>query len=124
MDPAMTDDPIAALRERIRATAQAADRLAEQAASAGAPGRAGAGPAGATGAGPDAEDAAREARALAALFALLHDALPEDLRRQIVDLVRQVLLLVRAVLDQVLLRLEAPAASGTAEPVVEDIPVR
>lgn len=118
MGPAMTDDPIAALRERIRATAQAADRLAEQAAASAA---ASPGPAAA---GPDAEEAAREARALAALFALCCDALPEDLRRQIVDLVRQVLLLVRAVLDQVLLRLEDPAGSGTAEPVVEDIPVR
>jgi hypothetical protein len=105
----MTDDPIAQLRERIRATAAAADRLAGEAANGHA---------------PHAEQAASEAQALAALFAVLRDALPPDLRQQVVDLVRQVLLLLRAVLDQVLLRLEAPpAGSADAGPPVEDIPV-
>lgn len=107
-----TDDPIDALRERIRATAAAADRLAAEAA--------GDTPAG----GDPAREAAQETQALVALVALLRDALPEDLRRQVLDLVRQVLLLLRAVLDQVLLRLEAPPEPRGAEPPVEDIPVQ
>ena len=45
-------------------------------------------------------------------------------RRQLADLVRQVLLLVRAVLDHVLGRLETPPGERrAAEPVVEDIPL-
>lgn len=111
------DDPIAALRERIRSTAQAADRLAGEATGDGATGAAGA----------TADDARREAQALAALLAMLRDVLPEELRHQVSDLIRQVLLLVRAVIDYYLLRLEPradPAGSGgPGEPVVEDIPL-
>lgn len=106
------DDPIAALRARIRSTAEAADRLA---------GEAGGGAAGAHGA---TSEAAREAQALAALVALLRDLLPDELRQQVADLIRQVLLLVRAVIDHYLLRFEQGPSDGAAgEPVVQDIPL-
>jgi hypothetical protein len=106
------DDPIAALRDRIRSTAEAADRLAGEAAAGGA------------GAGGSASEAAHEAQALAALVQMLRDLLPDELRQQLGDLVRQVLLLVRAVIDWYLLRLE-PGRAGErpAAPVVQDIPL-
>jgi hypothetical protein len=110
-----TDIRIEQLREKIRATAAAADRLADEAFNgADGPGRARA-----------ADDATQEAQALVALVQLLRDLLPEELRQQVMDLVRQVLLLVRAVIDWYLQRLEAPAAGPGASraPAVEDIPL-
>jgi hypothetical protein len=114
-----TDDPFDELRARIRSTADAAERLSfEAAAGAGGsqddPGRR----------ARAADDATQEAQALVALVALLRDLLPEELRQQIADLVRQVLLLVRAVIDWYLQRLEPGAAEPRrAGPVVEDIPL-
>lgn len=115
-------DPFDELRDRIRSTADAAERLTFEAAMG-----AGEGP------GDEgdsarrtraADDATQEAQALVALIALLRDLLPDELRRQLTDLIRQVLLLVRAVLDHVLRRLEAPPADrAAAGPVVEDIPL-
>lgn len=107
-------DPLEALRARIRSTADAADRLAAEA--SGGDGAADAGA---------ASEATREAQALVALVALLRDLVPDELRQQVADLVRQVLLLVRAVIDFYLDRLEpgpAPARRAAA-PVVQDIPL-
>jgi hypothetical protein len=117
-----TDDPFEQLRARIRSTADAAERLSFEAA------------AGAAGAddGPEdqgrraraADDATQEAQALVALVQLLRDLLPDELRQQVSDLIRQVLLLVRAVIDFYLLRLEPDSAERpSAAPVVEDIPL-
>ena len=110
------DDPLAALRERIRSTAEAADRLADQATRQ--PG----------GPPPRADEATHEAQALVNLVALLRDLIPDELRQQILDLIRQVLKLIRAVIDWYLERLEAGprrggAGSASREPVVEDIPL-
>ncbi len=108
------------LRARIRSTADAAERLSFEAAS------------GAAGDGPDpvrraraADDATQEAQALVALVQLLRDLLPDELRQQVTDLVRQVLMLVRAVIDWYLLRLEPGEATPrpSAAPAVEDIPL-
>ncbi len=115
-----TDDPLAALRDRIRATADAADRLAAEAGASGS----------GAGAPPRTDEATQEAQALMALLHLLRDALPAELRQQAMDLVRQVLLLVRAIIDWWVARLEpgpsgdagAPGGPG-AEPPVEDIPL-
>lgn len=111
----LDDDPLAALRERIRTTAQAADRLADQATRADGP-------------PPRTDEAAQEAQALVALLQMLRDVIPDDLRRQILDLVRQVLMLIRAIIDFYLQRLESGQTPGGAkaarrEPVVEDIPL-
>lgn len=118
-----TDDPFDTLRARIRSTADAAERLSFEAA---------AGASDAPEDGPDparraraADEATREAQALVALVALLRDLLPDELRQQVTDLVRQVLMLVRAVIDWYLLRL-APGEAGErppAGPAVQDIPL-
>lgn len=115
-------DPFDELRERIRATADAAERLSFEAT---------AGDAGDAAGGPDparraraADEATQEAQALVALVHLLRDLLPDELRRQVSDLVRQVLLLVRAVIDYYLHRLEPGApAERPAGPAVQDIPL-
>jgi hypothetical protein len=112
MDPTETDDPLDALRAQIRSTAAAAERLAQEAAAGGP-----------RDAPPRTDEATQEAQALVALVALLRDLLPPELRRQVAELVRQVLLLVRAVLDWWLDRLEPGRAAAPAEPVVEDIPL-
>lgn len=114
--PSPETDAFDELRARIRSTADAAERLSFEAAAGAGEGarrtRA-------------ADEAAQEAQALAALARLLADLLPPELRRQVADLVRQVLLLVRAVIDWYLRRLEAgprdPRDAGG--PVVQDIPV-
>lgn len=114
--PSPETDAFDELRARIRSTADAAERLSFEAAAGAGEGarrtRA-------------ADDAAQEAQALAALARLLADLLPAELRRQVADLVRQVLLLVRAVIDWYLQRLEAgprdPRDAGG--PVVQDIPL-
>lgn len=110
-----TGDPFDELRARIRSTADAAERLSfEAAAEAGDSGRR----------ARAADDATHEAQALVALVQLLRDLLPDELRQQVADLVRQVLLLVRAVIDWYLQRLEPGAGEArVAGPVVEDIPL-
>lgn len=114
-----TDDPFEQLRARIRSTADAAERLSFEAAAGAS-------------AGPDdgararaADDATQEAQALVALVQLLRDLLPDELRQQVSDLIRQVLMLVRAVIDFYLVRLEPgqPATRTATAPVVEDIPL-
>jgi hypothetical protein len=50
----------------------------------------------------------------------LRELVPPELQQQVTDLIRQVLLLVRAMLDLVIERLE-PGRGG--EPDVEDIPI-
>jgi len=117
MPPHMTDDPLEALREQIRSTAAAADALASEATAAGA-GGAGAPP-------PRTDDAARETQALVALVEMLRDLLPPELRRQVAELIRQVLMLIRAILDWWVQRLEPGRDTRAAptEPPVEDIPL-
>src|SRR3954449_7594864 len=108
MHQPMTDDPLAALREQIRSTAEAAERLAEEAR------------AGTTEPGtppPRTDDAARETQALVALVEMLRDVLPPELRRQVTELIRQVLMLIRAILDWWVRRLEpGPSGAGAARP--------
>ena len=113
--------PSTQLRARIRSTADAAERLSFEAAAratagdeqdAGRRARA-------------ADDATHEAQALVALVQLLRDLLPDELRRQVTDLIRQVLMLVRAVIDWYLAapRARPAPARAAAAPVVEDIPL-
>jgi len=105
-----------ALRERLRATQDAAERLAEEAAAGSrvppagwdVPGR--------------AEDANAELEALVRMLGLLRDVVPPELRAQLTELVRQLLVFVRAVLDWWIERTE-PGPRGD-EPPVEDIPIR
>ncbi|HMS62527.1 MAG TPA: hypothetical protein PKD63_09630, partial [Solirubrobacteraceae bacterium] len=57
---------------------------------------------------------------LAATLGTLSELIPEELRAQLAEVLRQVLLLVRALIDWLVERL--PQTRG-AEPVVQDIPV-
>jgi hypothetical protein len=104
-----------ALRERLRATQEAAARLAEEAAAGtGVP------PAGWDVPGR-ADDANAELEALVRIIAMLRDVVPPELRAQLAELVRQLLVFVRAVLDWWIEQME-PGPRGD-EPPVEDIPI-
>jgi hypothetical protein len=110
-DPA---DPLGELRERLRATQEAAARLAGDEARVPPQGWA-APPRGDSAPGLEADLAA-----LTAAVAALRDLVPPELQQQVADLIRQVLLLVRAILDRWIERLDGERG---AEPEVEDIPI-
>jgi hypothetical protein len=57
---------------------------------------------------------------LVAVVGSLRELVPPELQQQLTDLIRQVLLLVRAILDRWIERLEPERGS---EPAVEDIPI-
>ena len=115
MSEAAAQDALAELRERLRATAAAAEHLVDEAAAqrsdrADVP-RA-------------ADEANDELRALISLVELLRDLLPAELREEVAKVVRQLLLLVRAVIDWWIARLESGEDVAPPEPVhVEDIPL-
>src|SRR3954447_7165568 len=112
MGPPEPADPLSDLRDRLRATQEAAARLA------GEEGRV---PPQGWAAPPRTDGGANDDIAqLVALLGSLRELVPPELQQQVTDLIRQVLLLVRAVLDLVIERLE-PERGG--EPEVEDIPI-
>lgn len=112
--PPPEDDPLAALRERIERTQEAVDRLAAETARAQTANGAGSGM-------PPTEDAATEAQALAALLQTVRGLVPEELWRQLAEVIRQLLLLLRAIIDWWIERIAPGDAPGG--PVVQDIPV-
>lgn len=126
-------DPLAELREQIRATTAAAERLAAETAQARADADADAKPANGTGTRtPPAgwatteEQHARqhELQSLIALVEALRDLVPPELKEQVRDVVRQVLLLLRALVDWWVERIEGPRPTRAATgPTVEEIPV-
>jgi hypothetical protein len=120
------DDPLEALRERLEATQEAVERLAAEAARAaqdagdGATVGGGAADAGVQGAGGDADT---ELRALVALVGALRGLLPAELQAQLTEVVRQILILVRSILDWSIDRMAPPPAPG-GQLDMEDIEVR
>jgi len=111
MTPTPDRDPLEDLRERVRATQEAAERL-----TAGPP------PAGwATPHDEDRRAFEEEVRALAALVGTLRDLVPPELREQVTELVRQLLLVLRALIDWWVERIEQPARGDA--PAVEEIPI-
>jgi hypothetical protein len=110
-------DPLDALRAQVRATQEAAERLV----SDGVP------PRGWEGARVDPAAFGEEVRSLATVLQTLREMLPPDLREQVADLIRQLLLVVRALIDWLVAVIEersgaaAPAAAPTDR--VEDIPI-
>ena len=110
-------EALQALRERLHATQEAAQRLAEEAVRDRPPA-----------AGWDVPDRAAETGedldAIVRLLASLRDVLPAELRTQLAELVRQLLVFVRAVLDWWIERMEAEeAAAAAADDGVQDIPI-
>jgi hypothetical protein len=120
-DASRRGDPLADLRERLDATRRAAERVADEAAEAA--GRAGRG----EDPGPGWRTAAeREALrddvgALVTTIGSLADLLPDELRAQLAEVVRELLLLLRAIIDLVVDRL---APERRPAPAVQDIPLR
>ena len=113
-------DPLADLRERLEATREAAEQLAGEAADAMRRDRSGdePGPGWRT---PEQREALRaDAAALLATLAQLSELIPEELRAQIAEVLRQILLLLRTLLDWLVERL--PREHGSV-PIVETIPV-
>jgi hypothetical protein len=136
------NDPIELLREQIRVATAAAERLLrETRAGTGSPRVAGADPAAdpppppppppPAGAGSvppsgwaapeSAGEATSELQALAQLFAAVRNTLPEEIVHQIVDLIRQLLLVLRAVIDWAVARMERGPRGSDVQ--VEDIPI-
>jgi hypothetical protein len=114
------------LSQRVRAAQEAAERILEQASSRprggdGAAGDRAAPPGGYEAPAADPRDArSAEAQALAALLDLGRGFMPPELRQALAELVRELLLLVRALIDWYLDR----AAERREAPVeVRDIPI-
>ena len=118
MDPTDPPDPLSDLRDRLRATQEAAARLAGDASRIPPQGWA------SPGSGAEGEPAAPglgdDLQQLVTVIASLRELVPPELQQQVTDLIRQVLVLVRAILDRWIERLE-PTRGG--EPDVEDIPI-
>ena len=117
-----TPEALQALRERLEATQEAAQRLAEDAV------RERDGSERPPAAGWDVPKSASKANdeidALIAVIGSIRDLLPPELRAQLAEIVRQVLVFVRAVLDWWIERVEheAGGAQGSRDDV-EDIPI-
>jgi hypothetical protein len=110
-------EALRALRERLEATQRAAQKLAEEASGDRPP------PAGWDVPGR-ADDANAELEAVVRMLASLRDVLPDELRAQLADLVRQLLVFIRAVLDWWIDRMESEsAASSEGDDRVQDIPI-
>src|SRR6185503_8739538 len=97
-------DPLDELRDRVRATQEAAERVMRQE----VPPRGWAVPP------REGDEATSEIQSLIEL-------LPSELREQVTELVRQLLLVLRALIDFLVDRLERGPRGG--EPEVEDIPI-
>jgi hypothetical protein len=97
-------DPIAELRDRVHAAQAAAERLAGEARDW------------------PRREAADELDALVGLLRTLREVVPPELQHQVTEVIRQVLLLVRAVVDYWVDRLEG-GAPRAHEVEVQDIPI-
>lgn len=122
------EDPLAALREHVRHAHAAAERLAFAAGGPGPP--PGRGPAATDPEAPSSGWASeegdptlgRELRSLAALLESLNGLLPPELRQQLHEVVHQILLLIRDVVDWLAQRMAREAPVPPSE--VQDIPIR
>jgi hypothetical protein len=128
--PPPADDAVADLRERILATKEAAERLHAQAEEARRTEAGGGTPPSGWATPQDRTERADEVHALAELVRALRELVPTELRGQVTEVLRQLLLLVRAIIDWWVDRLaletpgpRAPAAAAAPGPHVEDIPI-
>lgn len=121
-EPPPSDDPLDQIRERIRATQEAAERLVADAAASFGDGASRTPPMGwdvprEQSAGGRA---AGELQALVALLELVRGLIPRELQQQFLELVRELLVLVRALVDWWLERLDRERGR---EVEIEDIPI-
>jgi hypothetical protein len=130
--PLTDDDAVADLRERILATKEAAERLHARAEDARRTEQGGGIPVGGWATPQDRSDRADEVHALAELVRALRELVPTELRGQVTEILRQLLLLVRAIIDWWVDRLElestgtpvgTPRPDAERAPYVEDIPI-
>jgi hypothetical protein len=109
-------DPLDELRARLKATQEAAEQIAGRIPPQGW-------------ASHHHRDAtAGEVQALVSMVHALRDLVPEDLLDQVREILRQLLLVLRAILDLVVERLatDRPPGDGRrpgGEPAVQDIPI-
>jgi hypothetical protein len=128
------EDPLDTLRDRIRSTQDAVERLADEASHAareagavgseprsreGEPGRPPRNGYAVPGAG-DGDQSTRELQALVGLIEVVRGLIPRELADQLTELVRELLLLARALIDWYLDRLELRRKTPVE---VEDIPI-
>ena len=110
----MAPDPADDLRARLRATQEAAERLAGDVPPQG------------WASAQEREATASEVQALIAVLHGLRDVVPEELWEQVREVVRQLLLLLRAILDLIVERLAPERGAGAArggDAEVQDIPI-
>lgn len=124
----MPDDPLEDLRARIQATQEAAERLAREASDAREAHRAGEEPPAGWRSEADHEARTGDLHALVTLLDSLRHLIPAELQAQLTEVVRQVLLLVRALIDWMVERLELGSGPGGRPgradgPDVQDIPI-
>jgi hypothetical protein len=99
-------DPLTELRERVHAAQAAAERLAGDARTQARE--------------LPLHDGRDELDALVGLLRALRELVPPELRQQVSEVIRQVLLLLRAIIDFWVEQLDAPRP---AETEVHDIPI-
>ena len=115
-----SQDPLDRLRAQVEAAHEAAQRVAEEAAASAV--RTDIPPAGyaAPGEQGGAGQENPEVRALVGLIELVRDLVPADMQQQLVELIRELLMLARAIIDLIVSRLERRRPTETE---VEDIPL-
>ena len=120
----MTDtprsDPLAELRSRMHATREAAERLAGEAAHAAGAIADGELPPPGWRTPRDRETMRDELDALTDLLRTIRQLLPDELEQQLAEILRQILLLLRALIDWMVDQL--PTAGGD-QPPLRDIPL-
>jgi hypothetical protein len=106
-----TPDSLAAVRDQIRSLTEAAERLVRDVGARQPP------PA----AGWQESREPRELAGLVRLLELLGEILPPDIHGPLVELIRELLVLVRSLIDWAVARLEEPGRGREVE--IEDIPI-
>ena len=113
-------DPLAELRDQLHATRAAAERLAGEAAQAATAAAAGEQPPPGWRTPREREAVRDELDALAELLRTIRALLPPELEQQLADLVRQILLLLRALIDWLI---DQVPAVGGERPPLRDVPL-
>lgn len=116
-DPSSPTDPLAELRAQVRATTEAAERLAAETAAA----REREVPPSGWATPEEQAERQQELQALVALVEALRELVPDELKAQIRDVLRQLLLLARALIDWWVERIDGPA--GGEGDHAQEIPI-